>query len=128
MEETIPDEVRRFVLTSIPTVPHLETLLLMWRDPRDGWTVEEIAQRLYVPPSVAQGLAQDLCGAELVDCEGEPALFRARREPERLMHLIVGLDRAYTRHLREVTRLILSNVDRRAERFKQAFTWKKKDP
>lgn len=125
MEGTIPDDVRRFVLTSIPTVPHLETLLLLWRDPRDGWTVEEIAQRLYVPPAVAEGLAKDLCVAELVDCEGEPAMYRARREPERLDTLVGGLDRAYTRHLREVTRLIHSNLDRRAERFKQAFTWKK---
>jgi hypothetical protein len=125
MEPSIPDDVQRFVLTSIPTVPHLETLLLMWRDPRPGWTVEEIAERLYVPPTVAGGLAHDLCVADLVHCEGEPPRFSARREPERLASLVRGLDLAYTRHLREVTRLIHSNHDRRAERFKQAFTWKK---
>ena len=45
MEGSIPDDVRRFVLTSIPTVPHLETLLLLWRDPRPGWTAEQIAER-----------------------------------------------------------------------------------
>ena len=125
MEGSIPDDVRRFVLTSIPTVPHLETLLLLWRDTRPGWTAEQIAERLYVPPALARGLAQDLCSADLLECDGDPLEFRARRSPERLAKLVAGLDTAYTRHLREVTRLIHSNLDRRAERFKQAFTWKK---
>lgn len=125
MEGSIPDDVRRFVLTSIPTVPHLETLLLLWRDRRPNWSVEQIAERLYVSPSLAADLARDLCTADLLHCEGEPPRYAARREPARLAHLIDGLDAAYTRHLREVTRLIHSNHDRRAERFKQAFTWKK---
>lgn len=125
MEGPIPDDLRRFVLTSIPTVPHLETLLLLWRDPREGWSVEQIAERLYVTPTVAGDLARDLCVADLLQCEGEPPQYAARREPERLARLISGLDAAYSRHLREVTRLIHANHDRRAERFKQAFTWKK---
>jgi len=125
MDGSISDDVRRFVLTSIPTVPHLETLLLLWREPQRDWSLEQIAERLYVTPAVAEGLAQDLCQADLIECSGDPLRYRSRREPERLANLIHGLDRAYTRHLREVTRLIHSNVDRRAERFKQAFTWKK---
>ena len=123
--ESIPDDVRRLVLTSIPTVPHLETLLLLWREPRSDWTVEDIARRLYVSPAVAHDLARDLCVADLLHCEGEPPRYSSRREPEPLARLLAGLDTAYSRHLREVTRLIHSNLDRRAERFKQAFTWKK---
>jgi hypothetical protein len=125
MHGPIPDEVRRFVLTSIPTVPHLETLLLLWRDPREGWSVAEIAERLYVVPTVAGDLARDLCMADLLECEGDPPRYAARREPPRLAHLVQGLNEAYAHHLREVTRLIHANHDRRAERFKQAFTWKK---
>jgi len=125
MDKSIPDDVRRFVLTSIPTVPHLETLLLLWRDPRTGWSVEEIAERLYVAPSVAGDLARDLCVADLLECEGEPPRYSARREPDHLARMVQGLNEAYARHLREVTRLIHSNLDRRAEHFKQAFTWKK---
>ena len=125
MEGPIPDELRRFVLTSIPTVPHLETLLLLWREPRASWSVEEIAQRLYVPPEVAHGLAHDLCVADLLHCEGEPPRYASRREPEPVAALVRSLEEAYTRHLREVTRLIHSHRDRRAQRFLQAFTWKK---
>ena len=125
MEGPIPDELRRFVLTSIPTVPHLETLLLLWRERRESWSVEEIAQRLYVTPTVAHGLAHDLCVADLLHCEGEPPRYFSRREPEHVARLVGALDEAYTRHLREVTRLIHSHGDRRAQRFLQAFTWKK---
>jgi hypothetical protein len=125
MDGSIPDEVRRFVLTSIPTVPHLETLLLLWRERKERWSAEEIALRLYVAPALAHALAADLCSADLLDCEGDPPVYRSRREPSHLARLVEGLDQAYTRQLREVTRLIHSNVDRRAERFKQAFTWKK---
>jgi hypothetical protein len=125
MDGGIPDEVRRFVLTSIPTVPHLETLLLLWRERKELWSAEEIALRLYVAPTLAHTLAADLCTADLLDCEGDPPVYRSRREPAHLARLVEGLDQAYTRQLREVTRLIHSNVDRRAERFKQAFTWKK---
>ena len=72
MVHPIPDGVRRFVLTSIPTVPHLETLLLLWREPGSGWTAEDIARRLYVPVGAAQALADDLCQADLLACDGEP--------------------------------------------------------
>jgi hypothetical protein len=42
------------------------------------------------------------------------------------MVLLAEVDAAYSRQLRAVTALIHSNVDRRAEKFAQAFTWEKK--
>ena len=125
MVHPIPDGVRRFLLTSIPTVPHLETLLLLWREPGAGWTAEEIARRLYVPVAAAQSLAEDLCEADLLECDGTPRTYRCRREPPALQSLFADLDRAYARSLREVTALIHSHVDRKASRFADAFSLRK---
>lgn len=126
MDEPISDAVRRFVLTSIPTVPHMETLLLLWREPALEWRSEDIAKRLFVGPAVAESLAVDLCQADLFERDGESKVFRCRRDPPSLAALLTAVDRAYNRHLREVTGLIHSNVDRKAARFAQAFTWEKK--
>ncbi len=126
MEQAISDAVRRFVLTSIPTVPHIETLLLVWREPDRAWSATEIARRLFVTPEHARTVADDLCDADLLHCAGEPRGYTCRREPESLVALLAELDAAYTRQLRQVTALIHSNVDRKAQRFAQAFTWEKK--
>lgn len=125
MVHPIPDGVRRFLLTSIPTVPHLETLLLLWREPGGGWTADGIARRLYVPVEAAETLADDLCRADLLECGGEPRTYRCRREPPALLALFGELDNAYARSLREVTALIHSHVDRKASRFADAFSLRK---
>lgn len=125
MAHPIPDGVRRFLLTSIPTVPHLETLLLLWREPGDGWTAEAIARRLYVPAGNAQAIADELCEADLLDCDGTPRTYRCRREPPALAALFDELDLVYARSLREVTSLIHSHVDRKASRFADAFSLRK---
>jgi hypothetical protein len=125
MTPAISDAVRRFVLTSIPTVPHMETLVLLWGE-AGPWTAEEIARRLFVTAAHAESLAGDLCEADLLDCGGDPVRYRCRREPESLAALLGEVAEAYSRRLREVTSLIHSNVDRKAARFAQAFTWEKK--
>src|SRR6478735_11260890 len=61
----VPEPVRRFLLTSIPSIPHLELLLLLWRERRE-LSVHELARRLYVEPQFAMSLVQDLLDADLV--------------------------------------------------------------
>jgi hypothetical protein len=125
MSKPFSDEVRRFVLISIPTVPHLETLLLLWRSQDTDWTAEDISRRLFVTAAQASAVAEELCEADLLECAGAPVRYRCRREPPSLRSLLAEVDEAYSRHLRRVTELIHSNVDRKAARFAQAFTWDK---
>ena len=122
--DPIPDRVRRFLLTSIPSVPHLEALMLLWREPR-AFPVDEIASRLYVGVSVAKGLAEELTQAELLDSEDDGARYRVRTEPPELQALLSELDRTYARQVRAVAELIHGNVDRKAHRFAKAFYWRK---
>jgi hypothetical protein len=124
MSDLLSDRVRRFVLTSLPSVPHLETLLLLWRDAQPCWSIDQIASRLYVAPAVAQAVADDLLRAELL-VRDEAGCYGSRREPEALAELIGELDLAYARHLRAVTGLIHSGTQRKAARFSDAFSWKK---
>lgn len=126
MVQPIPEGVRRFVLTSIPSVPHLETLLLLWRSPGNVWTAEQIASRLYVQPAAAQALAEDLARAGLLETEGNAGPFRSREGDVALTSLIADVEIEYSRHLRAVSELIHSNIDRKATNFAQAFSWRKR--
>lgn len=123
--ELIPDSVRRFLFTSIPSVPHLETLMLLWREQERAFLVDEIASRLYVGVDVAKALAEDLAKVELLGSDGDGSRYRVRTEPPELRELLHELDRTYSRHVRAVAELIHSNVDRKAHRFATSFYWRK---
>lgn len=45
-KKEISPEVRRFVLTSIPSVPHMEALMLLRSTTPAQWSARELAQRL----------------------------------------------------------------------------------
>ena len=125
MDQPIPERVRRFVLTSIPSVPHLETLLLLWRSPGTVWTVEQIASRLYVQAAVAGSIAEDLMRAGLLESVGDAAQFRSRQGDAVLATLLEEVEIVYSRQLRAVSELIHFNLDRKAANFAQAFSWRK---
>ncbi|MDN4053922.1 hypothetical protein QPK32_12615 [Massilia sp. YIM B02763] len=124
---SIPEDIRRFVLTSIPSVPFLEALLLMRADPLRSWHRESLARRLYVREKTADTLLADLCTAGMVarcpppdtDC------FRYAPVPESLRERIDRLADLYSTHLVEVTHLIHSSLDRKAQQFADAFKWRK---
>jgi hypothetical protein len=114
MSKPFSDAVRRFVLINVPTVPHMEALLLLWRERGIEWSADEIARRLFVAPARAAILANELCDAGLLDCHGEPKRYRCRHEPASLCSLLAEVDAAYSRHLRQVTELIHSDLDRKS--------------
>jgi hypothetical protein len=113
MQQTLPEEIRRFLLTSIATVPHLEALLLLWREPGQAWSADTIAARLHVSTPSAEKIAEDLCEADFLECEAN--IYRCRSEPS-LARLFAAVDAAYARQLREMTLLIHSNTSRAAAR------------
>lgn len=123
MEQPLPDAVRQFVLANIPTIPHMETLLLLWREGDRDWTAEDIARRVFIAPDHAREVADGLCRIELLGCSGEPVRYRCRRDPPQLAALLGQVDKAYARHLRPITELIHANHDRKAARFARAFRW-----
>ena len=50
MTEDTPERaaVDRFILDHIDSVPHLEGLLLLWRERSKPWTAEDVSKRLWI--------------------------------------------------------------------------------
>lgn len=122
----IPEDVRRFVLTSVPSVPFLEALLLLRADPAQQWQREMLAERLYIRDKIAQGLLEQLCKAGMAaECPAQQDCYRYQPSSNALQARIDQLADLYSKHLVEVTLLIHSSLDRKAHQFADAFKWRK---
>jgi hypothetical protein len=123
----IPEDLRRFVLTGIASVPFLEALLLLRADPGKTWRSEGVAGRLYVRDRVAQDLLVHLCEAGMAQQCGRPDAPEYRYYPASaaMGALIDRLAELYARQLVQVTTLIHSRLDRKAQQFANAFTLRK---
>jgi hypothetical protein len=120
----LPADLRRFILTSIPSVPYLEAVLLLRADPAQDWGPAQLARRLYVPePSGAELLT--LLRDSGIAAEAQAAgTIRYAPTPE-LRALVDRLAIAYAHDLVAVTRVIHSRIDRRAQQFADAFRFRK---
>ena len=123
-QEPLPDDVRRFILTSIPSVPYLEALLLLRSQPGRPWDALTVARRLYVPESKAVELLRALRESGLAVAEGGAGF---RYQPSAAEHdaMIGRVQQLYASRLVEVTDLIHTRVEKRALQFADAFRWKK---
>jgi DNA-binding IclR family transcriptional regulator len=120
----LPADVRRFILTSIPSVPFLEAVLLLRAEPATAWGVAELARRLYVPERTATELLEQLTSSGIAAFVGESRAARYAPSPE-LRDIVDQLAQAYSTDLVAITDLIHSRIDRRAQRFADAFRFRK---
>lgn len=120
----LPADVRRFVLTSIPSVPYLEALLLLRANPAQSWDAAQFARRLYVPERTGAELVQLLRDSGIAAAADEGAGVRYAPNAE-LAELLDRVAQAYATDLLTVTELIHSRIDRRAQRFADAFRFRK---
>ena len=120
----IPDDVRRFILTSVPSVPYLEAMLLLRGEPSAMWDTAALARRLYIPQQTAEDLLRQLAEAGIVTAGGQGASYRP---PDELVALVDELARLYAEELVEVTELIHTRQERRARQFADAFRLRKKE-
>jgi hypothetical protein len=124
--QSIPDDVRRFVLTSVPSVPWLEAALLLHAQPGQARTVAELAARLYVPERNAAELLKALCAAGIAQCTDEPEpRYRYAPKDAALAEVMDRLVRVYAEDLVGVTTLIHDATQRSAQRFSDAFRLRK---
>jgi len=118
----IPGDVRRFLLATIPTVPHLEALLLL-RGRGDAWTLPQLCSRLYVDAGTATALLEDLAAAGLV-ATGDDSVRYAPVDAE-VAATVDALAALYARQTVAIAELIHSSSDRKAQRFADAFRLRK---
>lgn len=122
----VPDEVRRFILTSVPSVPYLEALLLLRSQPHVQWDAHTLARRLYVPEVQALELLQALAAGGIAGRDEQGRFFFAPAS-EDVRVLMDRVADTYTADLVGVTDLIHSRLDKRAMQFADAFRFKKKE-
>ncbi len=126
--QPIPDDIRRFVLTSIPSVPHLEALLLMRAGEHEEWCDAKVAERLYIGEKIAHGLLRELCRAGMTSAHelpGDRTYYCYAPGSDAMRAMIDRLAALYASHLLEVTHLIHSTLDRKGQLFADAFKWRK---
>ena len=115
------DDVRRFILTSIPSVPYLEAMLLLREHPDIEWNSPTLAQRLYLSEKAAADLLSALHAAGVI----QQASTGHRYAPvsDDLREKIDHLAEVYSSHLIDVANLIHSKTNKKAQQFADAFKW-----
>ena len=109
-------EVDQFILAHIDSVPHLESLLLLWHKRPGTWSSAEIAARLYIEPARASKLLQDLAREDLAAAVPESP------EQDRPMELV---SLAHSRELIRLSNLIHSKASPAVREFARAFRFTK---
>jgi hypothetical protein len=115
-----------FIELQIDSVPHLETLILLWNSRPVGWTAVELSSRLYVTPERAEDVLRDLLRVEIIqEIPGLPqkySYFPRSKEQDDLMHEI---DVAYRRDLVRISTMIHGKASSPIREFARAFRIRK---
>lgn len=122
----IPEDIRRFILTSIPSVPFLEALLLLRNERSRPWDARQLATRLYISDRIASDLLNNLHAAGfLAVSEASPSHFLYQPNSPELAEIVTQVSEIYSKNIVDVTNLIHSNVSKQAQQFADAFKWRK---
>ena len=122
--ERVPDDLRRFLLGAIASVPHLEALLLLRGEPETVWNKRAMAQRLFVSEERADAVLADLQQQALI-AQSLPGVFRYAPADEGQRSTIEQLAHYYSRHIVEVASLLHAKLERQALEFSEAFRLRK---
>lgn len=121
-DESIPADLREFILRYIDSVAHLEALLLLRASPETPWGTPVVAQRLYTTEKQAGEVLSQLCEDGLLVCEND--LYRYGSPSAETVAMIDRLAESYAKHLIPVTNLI-HGKPRRIRQFADAFKFRK---
>ena len=126
MTAKTPDDIRRFILV-IPSVPYLETVLLMRESPNEAWDTRKVAARLFLNEDKIAGMLPDLCNTGIcVALEDQVDHYVYRPHSPDLAQLIDRVAAYYARNLIEVSNMIHSTSGtHRIQQFADAFHWRK---
>jgi predicted ArsR family transcriptional regulator len=114
--------VDEFILEQIETVPHLEALLLLWNSRTKQWSLQEIANALYISNEAADGVLQDLKQRNLIAENSSAYSYNSDLSRD---NLIEEVDKTYRKELLRITRMIHSKAPSSVREFARAFRFKK---
>jgi len=115
-----------FVHENIDSVPHLEALILFWNSRPVGWSVEDLASRLYVPAEQVGSVIRDLVRLQIVqELAGGPPRYSYYPRSDEQNELMVLLDNAYRRDLVRISTMLHSKASSPVREFARAFRFRK---
>lgn len=116
----------QFIHENLDSVPHLESLILLWNSRPVGWTEEELASRLYIPPEQVKTVLRDLIRLQMAqEIPGPPIKYSYLPRSEELDDLMRTIDNAYRRDLVRISTMIHSKASSPVREFAKAFRFKK---
>jgi hypothetical protein len=127
-EDSIPEDLREFLLKNFDSVAQWEGLLLLRAQPEKSWDAEDVARNLYITEPDAARLLADLEARAMITVADAqpPALYRY--QPQRdLDALIRRAAELYKRSVIPIANLIHSKPKTRVRQFADAFRIRKKE-
>lgn len=121
--DPIPEELRRFVLTSVPSVPFVEALLI-FRDATGPVTIEKLAGLLYVSERQSAEIVDQLRSARIIARSQDNGGHAFAPAPE-IAPVVEQLAALYRTRLVDITYIIHSRTGRMAQQFADAFKIRK---
>jgi hypothetical protein len=122
VDDVIPPEVREFIIRHIDTVSELETLLILRAHPKESWTLDRLASRVYASTREIGEVLERFAAEGFVKQEDDHYLYDCKDKT--LEQTIAELARRYASHLIPVTNMIHSKP-RSIRSFSDAFKLRK---
>jgi hypothetical protein len=113
----LADDVERFILNRIPSVPYLEAALFFQSAPLIPRSAEGVAEALYLSQSTAQRLLQALCDGGVLAREGQIYRYAPKSSLRKPLDRVAE---AYRTNLIQVTQLIHDATHKDARRFPES--------
>jgi hypothetical protein len=117
-ESPIPLDLQNFILRHIDSIGQIEALLLLRRHVNEDWTVNSVAQRLYISDPETEETLANLCADGLITCTD--GIFRYTGASPELDRMVGRLSDAYRTNLVGVTNIVHAKP-RRIRAFANAF-------
>lgn len=122
MDDVIPPAVREFITRHIDTVSELEALLILRAHPKESWTLDQLANRVYVSKRGIGEIVERFAAEGFVKREDDH--YRYDCNDATLEETIAELAQRYASHLIPVTNMIHSKP-RSIRSFSDAFRLRK---
>lgn len=120
------EQIDRFVVDKIDTVPQLEALLLIWRSRPRPVSTHEIARELYIPVELAESELSRLLHNGLIVSQSSQC-YALNLVPLGREDMLAGLADLYRRELVRISNLIHAKAPRAMRDFASAFRFKKEE-
>ena len=121
------EEIYRFILNQIDSVPQMEALLLVWESRPKKWAENEIAKRLYIGIDAVRNIMQELVRRRLLAADTQQSVkqYFYESKAEDLDSLIEAVAATYRHDLVRVSTFIHTKASSAVRDFAKAFKFTK---